>query len=80
MERLAWRGSNWRGHTSETFTSSLFPFNNFTNSFTDIFDKFGWVAGVGGEVKLFGSNVIGRLEYLHYDFGPVVGSVSSPDF
>jgi opacity protein-like surface antigen len=31
-------------------------------------DRFGWVAGVGGEAKLFGSNWIGRIEYLHYEF------------
>ncbi len=31
--------------------------------------RFGWVAGVGGEMRLFKSNWIGRLEYLHYDFG-----------
>ena len=29
----------------------------------------GWVAGAGVEAKLAGSNWIGRLEYLHYDFG-----------
>src|SRR5207248_2005364 len=34
-------------------------------------DWFGWVAGAGAEVKLGGSNWIGRLEYLHYDFGKV---------
>jgi opacity protein-like surface antigen len=93
--RLGWVPVNWlllygtaglaweqleRTHT-ETFTSSLFPRENSTNSFTDIFDKFGWVAGLGAEAKLFGSNVIGRLEYLHYDFGPVVGSASfGPNF
>jgi opacity protein-like surface antigen len=89
--RLGWVPVNWlllygtaglaweqlERTTTETFTSSLFPFQNNTFSFTNIHDKFGWVAGVGGEVKLFGSNVIGRLEYLHYDFGPVAGSVSS---
>ena len=31
--------------------------------------RFGWVAGIGGEVRLFESNWIGRIEYLHYDFG-----------
>jgi len=89
--RLGWVPVNWlllygtaglaweqlERTTTETFTSSLFPRENSTFSFTNIHDKFGWVAGLGGEVKLFGSNVIGRLEYLHYDFGPVVGSVSS---
>jgi len=37
---------------------------------TDPRDWFGWVAGVGAEVKLFG-NWVGRVEYLHYDFGTV---------
>jgi len=32
--------------------------------------RFGWVAGVGGEAKVFDSNNwLVRLEYLHYDFG-----------
>ena len=34
-------------------------------------DHFGWVAGVGGEVRLGATNWIGRVEYLHYDFGTV---------
>lgn len=41
-----------------------------TSTFTDIFptDRFGWVAGVGAEARLFGGNWLGRIEYLHYDF------------
>ena len=31
--------------------------------------KFGWVAGAGGEVRLWNTNWLARLEYLHYDFG-----------
>jgi outer membrane immunogenic protein len=34
-------------------------------------DRFGWVAGAGAEATLGGSNWIGRLEYLHYDFGHI---------
>jgi opacity protein-like surface antigen len=31
--------------------------------------RFGWVAGVGAEARLFDTNWLARLEYLHYDFG-----------
>src|SRR5262245_17867167 len=39
-------------------------------------DHFGWVAGVGGEFRLGASNWIGRVEYLHYDFGTVESATS----
>ena len=35
---------------------------------------FGWAAGVGGEAKIYGSNWLLRVEYLHYDFGDRGGS------
>jgi opacity protein-like surface antigen len=31
--------------------------------------EFGWVAGVGVETRLGATNWLGRIEYLHYDFG-----------
>lgn len=31
--------------------------------------RFGWAAGGGVEARLFDSNWLARLEYLHYDFG-----------
>jgi opacity protein-like surface antigen len=34
-------------------------------------NHFGWVAGAGVEAMLGSPNWIGRLEYLHYDFGRV---------
>jgi hypothetical protein len=34
-------------------------------------DRFGGVIGAGAEWMPFGPNWIGRLEYLHYDFGRV---------
>jgi outer membrane immunogenic protein len=43
--------------------------------------KFGWVAGVGGEGRLWDSNWLLRVEYLHYDFGDSGSfseSISSP--
>jgi opacity protein-like surface antigen len=67
----------------ERFESSA-QVNNapFTNTFSSTapFDRFGWVAGAGVETLLFGTNWIGRLEYLHYDFGalqPVSSSTSA---
>ena len=35
---------------------------------------FGWIAGVGGEAKIYNSNWLFRVEYLHYDFGERGGS------
>ena len=39
--------------------------------------RLGWVAGVGAETRLWGTNWRARVEYLHYDFG---NSGSSFDF
>jgi opacity protein-like surface antigen len=39
-------------------------------------DKFGWVAGVGAEAMLGSPNWIGRIEYLHYDFGQIMTASS----
>ena len=39
-------------------------------------DRFGWVAGVGAEVSLWNSNWVGRIEYLHYDFGTTESTTS----
>ena len=30
--------------------------------------RFGWVAGLGVETRLWDSNWLARVEYLHYDF------------
>jgi outer membrane immunogenic protein len=31
--------------------------------------RFGWTAGAGGEARLWNTNWLARIEYLHYDFG-----------
>ena len=40
------------------------------------FDHFGGVVGAGAEWTPWGPNWIGRLEYLHYDFGKVQDTVT----
>ncbi|HEY6258139.1 MAG TPA: hypothetical protein VIY51_20350 [Xanthobacteraceae bacterium] len=35
----------------------------------DTFWEFGWVAGFGLETRVWNSNWLARVEYLHYDFG-----------
>lgn len=38
---------------------------------------FGWVAGLGVEKRIADTNLIGRVEYLHYDFGNIGSSIES---
>jgi opacity protein-like surface antigen len=65
---LAWE----KIERTSTAVTSVAP--GATNTFTNPNDHFGWVAGVGAETMLWNSNWIGRLEYLHYDFGNIDGS------
>jgi opacity protein-like surface antigen len=51
-------------------------FGLFTSTSTPSW-RFGWVAGIGAEARLFDTNWLARLEYLHYDFGNS-GSSSAP--
>lgn len=37
--------------------------------------RFGWAAGAGGETRLWNTNWLARVEYLHYDFGNSGGSI-----
>ena len=39
--------------------------------------RFGWVAGAGGEARLWNTNWLARLEYLHYDFGTSGNSLTA---
>ena len=72
-------GAAWE-RVDDTQNLSISPPINLSLSIKTPFDRLGWVAGAGVEAMLFGPNWIGRLEYLHYDFGAVMetqGSVSS---
>jgi outer membrane immunogenic protein len=64
-------GLAWERVNRDNGTINVVPaFTQFANTVTPR-DHFGWVAGVGGEVRLGATNWIGRVEYLHYDFGTV---------
>ncbi len=41
----------------------------FATSAATVNWEFGWVAGIGVETRLWNTNWLGRIEYLHYDFG-----------
>jgi outer membrane immunogenic protein len=62
-------GFAW-GRVDETERRTT-PAFSITSNVTTPFDRFGWVAGAGVEAMPFGPNWIGRIEYLHYDFGAV---------
>ena len=69
---LAW------GRVDETYVRTT-PAFNINSNVTTPFDRLGWVAGAGIEAMPFGPNWVGRVEYLHYDFGAVqeTGTVTS---
>jgi opacity protein-like surface antigen len=52
-------------------TILVVPGTTQTATTRDPRDWFGWVIGAGAEARLGGTGWIGRIEYLHYDFGTV---------
>jgi len=62
-------GPAW-GHTKFTDTI-MFQVHDGGNVFVSraSASHFGWVAGAGAEWKLWGTGMMLRVEYLHYDFG-----------
>ncbi|SDO06540.1 outer membrane protein [Afipia sp. GAS231] len=72
-------GLAWERFERAQVTTTTAPAGSTITRSMSPSDRFGWVAGVGGEVMLGSPNWIARLEYLHYDFGRinVDGSVFS---
>ena len=68
---LAWtRFVSTRSQTQNIFgQAGTTAVSVVTSSGTGVGTSFWWVAGVGGETKLYNSNWLFRVEYLHYDFG-----------
>ena len=62
-------GFAW-GRVDETERRTT-PASSISSNVTTPFDRLGWVAGGGIEAMPFGPDWIGRIEYLHYDFGAV---------
>ena len=73
---LAWERLDRTDDSSEIVQQFGQPNLSFSRSTRSPTDKFGWVAGAGVEVMLGSPNWIGRVEYLHYDFGQVVTASS----
>ncbi len=72
---LAWTHFVQTNTTSVTFGGVL-----TTTVTTTPTDRFGWVAGIGGELALADYGLphwLLRAEYLHYDFGSQASSVTS---
>ncbi|MGY4371351.1 opacity protein-like surface antigen [Bradyrhizobium sp. LB1.3] len=68
---LAWERLD---STSQTLQTSTAPVSATLSSSRTPTDRFGWVAGAGVEAMLGSPNWIGRIEYLHYDFGQIADS------
>jgi opacity protein-like surface antigen len=70
----AWAHTTHTTNTSFTTNAPLPPFpssSTVTEVFSAVSDRFGIALGAGAEVRfsVFAFPLIGRLEYLHYDFG-----------
>ena len=76
---LAWTHFVQSTVLTSTTVSPFAPTSGNFSATTNPSWRFGWVAGVGAEARVFDTNWLARLEYLHYDFGNS-GSASLPVF
>jgi opacity protein-like surface antigen len=67
----AWAHTTQTTNTSVTNVVPLLSSFTIAETFSGISDRFGVAVGAGAEVRFsaFAFPLIGRLEYLHYDFG-----------
>jgi outer membrane immunogenic protein len=61
---LAWTRLDQAQSATINFQPGAIAFTSSTPSW-----RFGWVAGLGAETRLWETNWLARAEYLHYDFG-----------
>jgi len=62
-------GLAWTRFTQTFVATEISPGDVFVSTGTTPVWRWGWVAGVGAETRIAQSNWLGRVEYLHYDFG-----------
>jgi outer membrane immunogenic protein len=62
-------GLAWTRFVQTRDLTQIGPGGLVFNSTTTPISRFGWVVGGGGEARLWDSNWLARIEYLHYDFG-----------
>jgi outer membrane immunogenic protein len=62
-------GLAWERFEQTTTNESVSQTVTSTSTTTTPHDRFGWVIGAGAEARLGGTGWIGRIEYLHYEFG-----------
>jgi outer membrane immunogenic protein len=76
---IAWGHTKVDASFSEILTVGGRSFNLLTETGQSNENHWGWVAGVGGEWRVFGagSGWSLRAEYLHYDFGDTTHTVAS---
>jgi outer membrane immunogenic protein len=69
-------GLAWSQITKGSFTETAAVGTTSTTDISQATWEWGWVGGLGVETRIAQTNWLGRVEYLHYDFGRT-GAVSS---
>jgi outer membrane immunogenic protein len=60
----------------DAFSESVSGGTVSTTTFSQEAWRWGWAAGLGAETRIGQSDWLGRIEYLHYDFGRTADSSS----
>jgi outer membrane immunogenic protein len=73
-------GLAWTQITKASFSESVAFGITSTTDLSQATWMWGWVAGLGAETRIGQTNWLGRIEYLHYDFGRAGVASSSSTF
>lgn len=70
-------GLAWTRFTQSFVSTEISPGDVFVATAATPVWRWGWAAGIGAEMRIARSNWLGRIEYLHYDFGDSGGNSTS---